>query len=140
MANAHGSRTDLGLLLIRLVVGVVFVFHGVQKLFGLFDGGGIEGTAQFFEGQGIPMAKASAVLAGLAELLGGLSLITGAWMRLLAIPLIVTMAVAILTVHRGAFAASAGGMEFPLTLGVVVLGLWMTGPGRIAIHLGAPRK
>ena len=47
-------RTNLGLLAMRTMVGVVFVFHGGQKLFGLFGGNGLEATAGWMESIGIP--------------------------------------------------------------------------------------
>lgn len=127
------TRTlDLGLFLIRLILGVVFLFHGAQKLFGLFGGGGIEGTAQFFESLQLPVPTASAVVSGLAELLGGLALVLGAGTRVAALVLTVNMAVAALTAHSG-FAAPEG-MEYPLTLAVVALGLACTGSGRFALR------
>ena len=56
--------TDFGLLLMRIMIGVVFVFHGGQKLFGLFGGYGLEGTAGWMESVGIPLPMLSATLAG----------------------------------------------------------------------------
>ena len=58
-----GTR-DVGLLMIRLMLGVVFVFHGSQKLFGLFGGPGIEGFAGFLGQLGAPVPTVSALLAG----------------------------------------------------------------------------
>jgi putative oxidoreductase len=126
-------RTDLGLLLVRLMVGVVFVFHGSQKLFGAFGGYGLEATADWMGSIGIPFPLASAVAAGLAELCGGLALIAGFGQRLLAIPLTFTMLVAAST-HEG-FSAASGGMEYALVLAVAVAGLGLLGPGRFALRL-----
>ena len=137
--STHPLATDLGLLLIRLMVGVVFVFHGAQKLFGIWGGFGIEGTAGFMEGLGIPFPTLSAILAGSAEFVGGLALLTGFAQRLLAIPLAFTMFVAAFTAHSG-FAAGAGGMEYPLTLAFLAAGLGLTGPGRFAVGLSSARE
>ena len=128
--------TDLGLLLVRLLPGIVFIFHGAQKLFGVFGGGGLEGTGQFFDSIGIPFPATNALLAGATEFIGGLALVTGVGARLAALPLVGTMAVAILTVHSGSFAAQSGGMEYPLTLAFVTAGIALTGPGRYRLPVG----
>ncbi len=121
---------DLGLLLMRGVLGTVFVYHGAEKLFGFPHGGGLGPFAQYLSSLGIPYPAYGAALAGLAEFVGGLALVTGYGFRLLMLPLVVTMGVAVYFVHRHAFTAQQNGMEYPLTLGVVILGLVFTGPGR----------
>lgn len=125
------TRTDTALLAMRLMLGTVFVFHGAQKLFGLFGGYGIDGTAGFMEGLGIPFPTLSATLAGTAELAGGLALWTGFGQRLLAAPLTFTMLVAAFSAHSG-FNSATGGMEYPLVLAVFAAGLGVVGPGRFA--------
>ena len=75
-----------GLLLIRLVVGVLLAGHGTQKLFGWLGGYGIEGTGQFFEGIGFRPGKTFAALAGLSETLGGLLFLLGFVQPLAAMP------------------------------------------------------
>jgi putative oxidoreductase len=128
------TRSDLGLLLVRLMLAAVFVFHGSQKLFGLFGGYGIEGTAGFMEGLGLPLPTVSAVLAGATELLGGVALAVGLGVRPAGVLLAFTMLVASFAAHGGGFAAQAGGMEYPLTLAVVSLALALTGGGRFALR------
>lgn len=125
--------TDLGLLLIRAVLAAVFIFHGGQKLFGLFGGPGLEGAAAGMAQLGLPLPWLSALLAGSAEFFGGIVLLLGSGARLAAVPMAFTMLVAILTVHNSAFDSRAGGMEFPLTLGVVLTALALTGPGRLTV-------
>ncbi len=61
----------VGLLVLRLVLGVIFIGHGAQKLFGSFGGPGLKGTAGFFEQVGIKPPYLMAILAGLAEFVGG---------------------------------------------------------------------
>jgi putative oxidoreductase len=131
---SNAFRADLGLLALRLVLGVVFLFHGSQKLFGWFGGYGIDGTAGFMESIDLPFPVASAVLSGAVELLGGLALATGIGQRLLSVPLAFTMLVASFMAHGGAFAAGNGGMEFTLTLAVASAALGLTGPGRFALR------
>jgi putative oxidoreductase len=84
-----------GLLLIRLVVGVLLVGHGTQKLFGWLGGYGIEGTGQYFEGIGFRPGRTFAALAGVAETFGGLLLLLGLVQPLAAILIISAMITAI---------------------------------------------
>jgi putative oxidoreductase len=136
-APAGAARTtadDLGLLLIRLILGAVFMFHGSQKLFGSFGGHGIDGFAAFLEHQlQVPLPQLSAWLAACAEFFGGLALVLGFFVRIATIPMIVTMLVAVLRVHRNAFSLEHGGMEYALTLAVVLTGLLLIGGGRITV-------
>jgi putative oxidoreductase len=134
------NRFDLGLLLMRLMLGIIFVFHGSMKLFGWFGGGGLEGMAAFNAQLGLPFPMAGAALAGLAEFCGGLSLLAGIAVRWAVIPMIVTMLVASFTVHRHAFWAEDNGMEYTLTLAVVLAALGIMGPGRFTLlRLVRPR-
>ncbi|MEM7313664.1 MAG: DoxX family protein [Planctomycetota bacterium] len=125
--------SDSGLFLIRVILGVVFVYHGSQKLFGMFDGASLGGFARYLETLKVPYPAVAAVLAGSAEFLGGLALITGYGMRTMTVPLITTMGVACFLVHRDAFSIQHNGLEYPLTLGVVLVGLFLTGPGRFTV-------
>ncbi|MEM7306584.1 MAG: DoxX family protein [Planctomycetota bacterium] len=134
--NASLLQTDLALLALRLMAGSVFAFHGAQKLFGLFGGYGVAGTAGWMESIGIPLPTVSAVLAGGTELVGGLALFAGLGQRLLAVPLTFTMLVAAFTAHSG-FNAATGGMEYPLTLAVLAAALGLLGPGRLSLARAA---
>lgn len=132
-SNAYPWAVDVGLLLIRVIVGVVFAFHGSQKLFGWFGGPGLEDFAGFLGGtMHLPLPMVNAVLAGSAEFFGGLALIIGLFVRVAAVPMTVTMIVAVLGVHRNAFSGQ-GGMEYPLTLGVILIALIFMGGGRWSI-------
>jgi putative oxidoreductase len=128
-------RHDLSLLALRLMAGAVFVFHGSQKLLGLFGGHGIAGTAGWMESLGIPFPTAAAVLSGGAELLGGVALMTGLFARAASLSLLVNMLVAAFTAHAG-FDASSGGMEYPLTLAVIALSIGLAGPGHLSLGGG----
>jgi putative oxidoreductase len=125
---------DIALLVLRLVLGGVFVAHGAQKLFGSFGGPGIEGTAGFHEQLGIKPAKPMAILAGLAEFVGGILVIAGFLTPLAALALIVVMIVAILKVHlENGFFAASGGYEFNLVLIAVAAALLLVGSGAYGI-------
>jgi putative oxidoreductase len=134
------TARDLGLLAIRLIIGVVFLYHGSQKLFGAFGGPGLQGFSGYLASLGVPAPGVNAVLAGLAEFLGGAAMLLGLLTRLAAIPMVVTMAVAIITVHAKGFNAATGGMEYPLTLLVVVLGLGLTGAGGLSLDALLARR
>jgi putative oxidoreductase len=127
MRGVRGS--DVGLLLIRGMVGFVFVFHGSQKLFGAFGGPGRGGCAQALAAMGVPAPGVQSVLAASAEFFGGLALLAGVGTRVAVVPLVVTMLVASFVAHGKAFDILKGGMEYPLSLAVILVGLALTGPG-----------
>jgi putative oxidoreductase len=130
-----------GPAVLRLVTGAVFVAHGGQKLFGLWGGGGPDGTAAFLSQVGLTPAYPFALVAGIVEFAGGLLLISGAFTLVAAILLAIEMAVAVWKVHlaNGFFinwAALPGqghGYEFNLTLIAVLVSLSLTGPGALSI-------
>lgn len=124
---------DIGLLLIRVMIGVVFIYHGSQKLFGFFDGQGLAGFTSQLSQMQLPFPQYGAVLAASAEFFGGLAFILGAWTRIAAIPLATTMFVATFFVHRHAFSIQNHGMEYALTLGVIIVAIGLMGPGRISL-------
>jgi len=124
---------DVGLLLVRLIIAAVGVFHGAQKLFGIWGGAGLRGFADFLASIEMPLPMVGAVAAALSELVGGLLIGIGFATRVAAFFFMFTMVVAIATVHRHAFDAQAGGMEYPLTLAVVCAALILTGPGRVSL-------
>jgi putative oxidoreductase len=136
IAVGHAAATDIGLLLLRLIVGVVFIYHGAQKLFGAFGGGGLSGFAQVLESMDIPLPMLSAILAACTEFFGGLAMLLGFGVRIAAIPMVINMLVAVLVVHNQAFSLKHNGMEYALTLLVVSLALGFTGAGRLSLsHL-----
>jgi putative oxidoreductase len=108
---------DLALLVLRLVVGLFFVGHGAQKLFGTFGGHGIHGTAGFFESIGITPGKRNAQAAGWSEFLGGALLALGLFTPLAALLIISVMTTAILSVHvkNGPWVTESG-YEYNLVL------------------------
>ncbi|MET9881853.1 DoxX family membrane protein [Streptomyces sp. NPDC006430] len=122
---------DVGLLLLRVVLGLTMAAHGTQKLFGWFGGGGISGTGQFFTASGYPAGDAMAVLAGLTETLGGLGLVVGLLTPLAAAALVGTMINALAVHGAGAFFAPEG-IEYELLLTAGAAALALTGPGRYA--------
>ncbi|ADM68088.1 Putative oxidoreductase MhqP [Paenibacillus polymyxa E681] len=123
-----------GLLLIRLVVGLLLVGHGAQKLFGWFGGYGPKGTGGWMESIGIKPGVFMAVSAGLMELLGGALFAVGLLTPLAALLITVTMLGAIFKVHgSNGIWATANGYEYPLVLIAVVIGIALTGAGSYSI-------
>lgn len=125
---------DLGLLIIRLVIGILFIGHGAQKLFGWFGGYGLKGTGGWFESIGMRPGVTMALFAGLAELIGGILLATGFLTPLAALMIAGTMLMAIVKVHApNGLWSTANGYEYNLTLISVAIGLALIGPGKYAI-------
>lgn len=132
MTTTNYNRQDVGLFLIRAMLAAVFLFHGSQKLFGIFDGPGLAGFATWLDSLGVPMPTLNAYLATFAEFFGGLALLVGYQVRLASIPLAITMLVGAVTAHSG-FNFTKGGMEYPLTLAVVLVALFLIGGGKLSI-------
>ncbi|WP_068783980.1 DoxX family protein [Paenibacillus phocaensis] len=124
----------LALLIIRLVLGITMMAHGAQKLFGWFGGYGPKGTGGWLESLGIKPGVAMAVLAGLAEFGGGLLVAAGLFTPVGAALLILTMIVAIASVHaKNGFWSTAGGYEYNLLLIAVAVGLILSGAGAYSL-------
>ncbi|NNU44754.1 DoxX family protein [Ramlibacter montanisoli] len=121
-------------MLLRVVVGILFVAHGAQKLFGWFGGYGLEGTGQWMASIGLGPGYLMALLAGSAEFFGGLALILGVLVRPAAIGLAITMVVAIFSVHfqNGLF-MDKNGYEYALALLVVAVSLAISGAGKASV-------
>ena len=123
------TTTNVALLALRLILAAVFIFHGSQKLFGWFGGYGLTATGQYMESIGIPFGTVSAFLAGSTEFFGGILLLAGVLIPIVTVPMVVTMLVASFVAHGGGFNAQTGGMEYALTLAVVLASLGLLGGG-----------
>ncbi|ALC82665.1 MULTISPECIES: DoxX family protein [Bacillus] len=125
---------DTGLLLIRLVIGLLFVGHGAQKLFGWFGGHGLKGTGGWFESMGMKPGVTMALAAGLAELIGGVLFALGLFTPLAGVTIAGTMVMAIVKVHGpNGLWATENGYEYNLVLLAAAIGITLTGPGQYAI-------
>ena len=125
---------DFAMLILRLVVGALFIGHGTQKLFGWFEGHGLEGTAGFMESLGYQPGKRYAAIGGLAEAGGGLLLVLGLLTPLAAVLIVGMMLNAILSVHleNGVWATN-GGYEFPLVMMVAAAAIALAGAGSVSM-------
>lgn len=126
---ASPSQAQIALGLIRIIAGVIFMAHGYQKFFSM----GIEGTTGFFTQIGAPLPGISAIVVATVELVGGFALLAGFMTRLVAIPLIIDMATAIILLHskHGFFVPM--GVEFVTLLLVSALALAIGGPGAFSL-------
>jgi putative oxidoreductase len=121
---------DLALLALRLVVGLLFVGHGAQKLFGVFGGGGVEATSGMFDSIGLRPGWLHARAAGTAEFLGGALIALGLFTPFAAAALVGVMTAAVLTVHapNGIWNTNQG-YEFNLVMSAAVFALAGVGAG-----------
>ncbi|MDD3346029.1 MAG: DoxX family protein [Candidatus Omnitrophica bacterium] len=125
---------DLGILVLRLGLGVMFAAHGLQKAFGLFGGPGIKGFSASLSSLGFAPAVFWACLAAYTELIGGLFLIIGLKSRLVSAALLILISVAGLKVHlKNGFFLSQGGFEYTFVIAVSCLALIFLGPGRFSV-------
>jgi putative oxidoreductase len=128
---------DLGLLVLRLTLGWVFLAHGAQKAFGAFGGPGFENASGFIGSMGFRPARCWTALAVGGELAAGALLVLGLWLPVAAFLVLATMAVAIVKVHapKGFFVQN-GGFEYNLVLIIAALALTAVGPGTFSLdHL-----
>ncbi|SQF98119.1 DoxX family protein [Paucimonas lemoignei] len=128
------TRAGFGLTVVRILVGIIFVAHGSQKLFGAFGGYGLEGTGQYMESLGLTPGYLMALLSGSAEFFGGLGLVVGLLARPAAVVLAATLVVAIFSVHisHGLFMAN-NGYEFALALLGGVVAVLIEGAGKFSL-------
>ncbi|MGW8282637.1 MAG: DoxX family protein [Gemmatimonadota bacterium] len=128
-----GVNPELGLALLRVVLGVIFISHGAPKLFG-----GIEGTAGFFGMLGIPLPLIAAWVVALLEFFGGISLLIGLLVTPVSLLLAIHMLAGIVLVHapNGWYVLGPeanGGVEFSVLLVASLMMLVFGGPGLASI-------
>ncbi len=132
------SARDGALLVARLLLGVVLIAHGWQKVFTW----GLGGTAQAFAGMGIPLPAVSAAFAAIVELVGGALLVLGAGTAVVGVLVVLNMLGAALLVHVGnGVMAGDGGWELVGVIGAGLIALAAAGPGRYSVdHLVRGRQ
>ena len=123
-----------GMLILRLIVGLVMAAHGAQKLFGWFGGYGLTGTGEFMVQLGFRQGRLFATAAALSEAAGGLLVALGFLGPVGPALIISVMLVAAVTVHwkNGLFATS-NGIELPLLFGAAATAIALIGPGRYSL-------
>lgn len=131
MAEEKSYRNlDIVPLIIRIGLGVVFIYHGYGKVFS----GGHEGIAQLMAAKGAPFPPLLGWLAGLTEFFGGMLVLVGLLSRFWALGLGFVMVVAILTVHGpNGFDIRQSGYEYCFTLLLMSLSIFLGGPGAFSV-------
>ncbi|MFC3499955.1 DoxX family protein [Micromonospora krabiensis] len=124
---------DTGLLILRLVIGLLFAGHGIQKISHRLGGDGIEGGAAEFRADGFRGGRLTAAAAGLGQIGAGLLLIAGALIPLAATIAAGVMTVAITVKWRNGLWVQHNGYEYPLILLILPAVLALTGPGRWSV-------
>ena len=129
IAAAASSSTQLGIALLRVSLGVMWISHALLKLL-VFT---LPGTAQYFVGIGLPGWLAYPVFA--AELLGGVALLFGVYARQAALALVPVMAVAawVHAPNGWVHTSAGGGWEYPVFLIAASIALWLLGDGAAAV-------
>ena len=129
-------QIDVGLAILRIAVGIVFIAHGGQKLF-QFGFGGVTGA---FDQMGIPFPGLTGPLVAILEFFGGIALVLGLATRLTALFLAVNMLGAMLFVHLPAGFFLPAGVEFALSLFAANLALFFMGPGDYSLDHTISRR
>jgi putative oxidoreductase len=124
-----GKFQSMGIAVLRIVVGIVFLVHGYQKVFKF----GFHGVEGMFAHMGIPAPAVAAIVVMIVELVGGILLVTGLATRIPAAFLAIDMLVAILAVHAKHGFFNPMGVEFPLTLLAGCLCLALSGGGAASL-------
>jgi putative oxidoreductase len=125
---------DLALLILRVVLGIIMIYHGWPKLTNL--AGTIDGMA----GMGVPAPAVAAIFATVAEFAGGLLMLLGAFTDIAGLMFVIDMLGAITFVHaKNGFSVAKGGVEWPLLLAATAIAIALTGSGRYAVGRPADR-
>jgi putative oxidoreductase len=125
---------DVGILILRVLVGLTLAAHGSQKLFGAFGGRGIGGTTEHVRSLGFRPARMYAYALGGGELLGGSLFAAGLFTPVASLTTIAIMTTAAVTVHwkKGFFAVN-GGFELPFVIATTAAAVAFTGPGAYSL-------
>ncbi|MHA6763780.1 DoxX family protein [Streptacidiphilus sp. PAMC 29251] len=135
------GAADYGLLILRLTLFVIMAFHGTQKLFGWWDGGGLDRAEKFFASQGFRPPRLMALIAGATETAGAVLTATGA-LSVLATVMLTGVLANVTALHlRNGLDGRKHGFEFELMLLAGVAAIGFCGPGALSVDhwLDLPR-
>lgn len=125
---------------LRLILGIVFVVHGAQKLFGWFGGGGVNGTGDFMSSIGLNPGVPMGLLSGAGEIIGGILLLLGVLVPVAAVLLTIDMIVAIIFRTSRLGFINGGGMELNLIILAAVAAVFLLGPGAYSLERVVNRR
>jgi putative oxidoreductase len=134
------SRHSLAQGALRLILGIVFVVHGAQKLFGWFGGGGVNGTGDFMASLGLNPGVPMGLVSGTGEIIGGILLLLGILVPVAAVLLTIDMIVAIIFRTSKLGFINGGGMELNLIILAGVAAVVLLGPGAYSLERVLARR
>ena len=138
MKKLMATTDSWGLLGLRLATGAIFIAHGLPK-FGVGGGGGLEGTAGWLAGMGLPLPMFMAILVASSEAIGGVMLIVGFMTRFAAATQVIAMLVAVFMVHWSSGFTATGGYQWALLMAAAAFALMMDGAGKFSIDRNMSR-
>ena len=128
------SGSDLALAVLRIAIGLVLAAHGAQKVFGVFEGPGLEKWRGAVAGMGFAQPRVMGTLAAFTELFGGLAFAIGMYTPIVAAMLAVDMLVAIVKAHWAkGFFVQKGGYEYPLVLFIALCVIGISSASRYSV-------
>jgi putative oxidoreductase len=129
LGGIYDSLREYAEPILRIALGAVLIPHGCQKLFGMFGGMGLNANAALFQKLGYSPGMFWGTLVGLTEFVGGILLVIGLFTRFAAAAVVIFMLTAIHFTSAKGFFWSAGGMEYPILIGIVALYFLIRGGG-----------
>ncbi len=127
-------ESSLALLIVRVVVGLLMIGHGSQKMFGWFGGPGLVKTQSLLKTVGFKPAAFWTLVGTLGELGGGVLFLLGLLTPLGAAAIFASMLMAVLKFHwKAGLWAQNGGYEYPLVLALIALAIGMVGGGNYSL-------
>lgn len=134
LSKIFGRFSGFSIIVLRIALGLIFIGHGGQKLFGLWGGPGLSGFEASLQSMGLPYANILALLAASAEFFGGIMVLFGIYARWGALFILSVMAVAVYSVHwKNGFFLQNSGFEYNLALIAMSLSILFSGSGRWSI-------
>lgn len=127
-----GHNVEWAMFCVRLLVGITFVFHGAQKLFGAWGGPGLKGWTGYVA-QGMGMPAPAAALAAIFEFFGGVLVLLGIAPQVGAAMTGSVMLVAVLTRLKGGYADMENGFQYSLNMLLASLAIILGGGGALAL-------
>jgi len=125
---------DLAIFILRITLGAIFLVYGAQKLFGMFGGIGLEGTAKMVEGMGLPEPAVVGVVWAFVEFAGGIFLVFGILARWSAAAVALTVAVRLWKVNlMYGFLVQNGGLEYNVLIIAACVPIILLGGGSWSI-------